>query len=443
MDGFVKKQPLAAFVWLMVCVGRGLLVALVPLALLALAAEAADVGEAAGATDFGEAAAEIPLADSSIRFLNFNKPLTLKPLQGLDYQLEPGSQKVRISDRLLVATRQPQWLQSLSIREPEVLSATPLYQGHIQYWQLQLSSVGLLQAWLDRLKDEPAVLHVQPDLLQLGGKRLQNKTNALPGDAPPATEMRRLALELGLKGDGKGATIAVIDDGFDLSHPQLADLKTEFEFDIASRTTDARPRAITERHGTAIAGVLFGKRDGIAPDGIVPAASLIAIRQPDSWTSNTLLAFQLAHLAGADVINCSWTSPMLLQPITDVVDDLARHGRDGLGMPVVFAAGNQGRLITGYSTEAAIAEALVVGAAGPDGRRLRFSNHGPTVDFYAPALKTTTTAPNHDYASFSGTSFAAALTSGLIAQLIANDASQTLAQLQQQLQTLWPGPSKE
>lgn len=179
--------------------------------------------------------------------------------------------------------------------------------------------------------------------------------------------------------------------------------------------------------------MLFAAHNGIAPEGLVPAASIVAIAQPDTWTSQTLQSFYLAYLAGADVINCSWHSRWLLEPVVDVVNELAIAGRQGKGTAVVFAAGNEGKQLTAHMHEAGIEKAITVGAHDKAGQPLPTSNFGSMIDFWVFGGRTISTDQSGSYASFAGTSLSAAIVSGYMALLFSQDQTLTLQQAQQQL----------
>ena len=193
------------------------------------------------------------------------------------------------------------------------------------------------------------------------------------------------------KSKGEGVKIAIIDDGFNLMHEDLQHIKTSFSFDSESGELNARPHHHKDSHGTKVAGIIFAAHNQKGIDGVAPEAQIITLRQPDTWTSNTIRSFQLAKLAGASVINCSWHSHWLAQPIKEIVDELAQHGRKGKGIAVIFAAGNEGKKILPDSIEASKESAIVVGSQSADYTRLKSSNYGETVDLEIYGARAQTT----------------------------------------------------
>jgi len=203
---------------------------------------------------------------------------------------------------------------------------------------------------------------------------------------------------------GEGVNIAIIDDGFNLEHEDLKGVDIAFLYDADQKNLDASPKLNIDNHGTQVTGIIFSQHNGIGIDGIAPKASLIAIRQANNVTSDTILAFTVASKAGAHIINCSWNSPVLLEPVFDVIKDLANNN-----IAIVFAAGNDAKEIQAYSIEASIAEVITVGAIQ------EFSNFGKILDFSLNGANIKTTRFDGTYGYFGGTSATAPIVSGLIA----------------------------
>jgi subtilisin family serine protease len=232
----------------------------------------------------------------------------------------------------------------------------------------------------------------------------------------------------------------VIDDGFNLDHEDLRGAEVGFSYDAELKRLGAEPQARIDRHGTRVAGILVAQHNGKGIDGIAPKATLIPIRQVSTRTSDTVLSFTVADLAGADIINCSWNSRVLMEPVHDVIEHLARRGRGGLGTAVVFAAGNEGETLLPGSREAAMESVIAVGSLA-EGRIAPYSNRGEAVDLYLPGRLRTTF--NRGYGPFNGTSASAALASGLAALLLARRPRMTLGELRTGLvagvSKIWPG----
>lgn len=371
-----------------------------------------------------------------LTFSNFGRDIQLVQEQG-QYRVAGTGQSVQLANRLIVQALPALKRDDLLYLHPAIRRAVLLFAGqNSQYFVVDLQAGADMQAVLQAVSQQPGIGLVQPDILQLA-----QRADA-PAARAPATEVATPALvSLWQRSKGQGVKIAIIDDGFDLSHGQLDHVSLAFSYDAETRQLTAEPLARRDSHGTRMAGILFAAHDGSGLEGLAPDAQLIAIRQPDTWTSNTLLSFHLAALAGADVINCGWTTGLLLQPVADAVQELAQHGRNGKGIAVVFAAGNEGRAIAEGSSEAAIADAIVVAAGDVSGQRLPSSNFGASVDLMAFGGSIDSTAVHGGYAQLGGTSLASAIVSGLAALLIGADPERDLAELLTQLKAITPPQS--
>lgn len=383
-----------------------------------------------------------------IPFQNFNKTDCLTPVanisnganQGSDvYQVSGKSLQVSLSNRLIVRASgftKP----SLQALDSRIVAVSELYlMPEANYYLVTLNTRDQLSAVMKVFKDISNISLVQPDILQLTVRTEVGRTETREqapslNSAPYFSQLDIPALWQTTK--GRDVKVAVIDDGFELSHEELRFTDVVFSYDAERRVQDVSPKSELDIHGTKVIGTIFAAHDGRGIDGIAPEASLIAIRQPSTWTSSTLLSFYLSKLSDADIVNASWNSQWLLEPLADIVSDLARNGRGGKGTAVVFSAGNNGAEQTSIegidSNEASLLNAVVIGSDDGIGHRTRFSNYGSSVDAYiygkpAPALV------SGGYGRFSGTSLSTAVASGYFALLLSNNPSLTLDQLVAQL----------
>jgi hypothetical protein len=109
---------------------------------------------------------------------------------------------------------------------------------------------------------------------------------------------------------GSGQLIAIVDDGYRLTHDELdgKTIKSYGSFGV-------------EGHGTAVAAIAAGKWDGKGMMGIAPAANL-HLSSFMSGFASVAAATRDAQAAGAVVQNNSWGYDI---PITDVQDHLAAN----------------------------------------------------------------------------------------------------------------------
>ena len=235
------------------------------------------------------------------------------------------------------------------------------------------------------------------------------------------------------KTKGAGITIAIVDTGIDLGHPDLAG-KIVGHYDCTSGSCVGGTGAGNDDngHGSHVAGIAAATTgNGIGIAGVAPAAKLMAVKVLDSSGSGScpdiVTGIRFASDHGARVINLS------LGPEIGLLDFLLGNGcvtdlenaaayAYGRGDVVVIAAGNQS-LKSAYNSNAL----EVVGATGPQDEVAAYSNTGANV--YAPGGDATgsqctvsecvlSTWMNNGYALEQGTSMATPHVSGLAALLL-------------------------
>ena len=241
---------------------------------------------------------------------------------------------------------------------------------------------------------------------------------------------------------GSGVTIAVVDTGINLNHPDLRG-KIVRPVSCIGGTCTAGGND-DNGHGTHVAGIaaaVTGNGVGIA--GVAPSAKLMPVKVLDEEGSGdcddiaTGIRFAADH--GARVINLS-LGPELPGLLAVLLQGGCISGLEAAatyawnkGIFVVIAAGNNG-LRSVYDSAAL----EVVGATGPDDQPASYSSSG--ADVYAPggdasSCSTSTcifsTWTGEGYALNQGTSMAAPHVSGIAALLFARGYSNT--QIRQRL----------
>jgi len=183
---------------------------------------------------------------------------------------------------------------------------------------------------------------------------------------------------------GIGIKIAIIDDGFDINHPELKGrIYAKHNFSNVGTDDDISHTSTEDHHGTAVAGIIASNVDGYGIAGIAPNAQLILIKMPDSLSDDTLISmFNYAIEAGADVINCSWGTNNVSPGITDYLNNIAKNARDSKGIAIVFASGNENMDMS--KDESAIKNIIGVGATDYQSLRTSYSNYGKELDIVAP-----------------------------------------------------------
>jgi len=181
---------------------------------------------------------------------------------------------------------------------------------------------------------------------------------------------------------GKGIKVAVIDDGIDLNHEDLVG-SVGGRYDLASQSQAVGHSSSSDYHGTAVAGIIGANANSIGIRGVAPESELIIIKYKSKMSdSETISLFNKAVELGADIINCSWGTGNVSPAVRSTIQDIARNGRDGKGVFIVFASGNSGWYMG--NDESAIPEVVAVGATDRTGLRSSYSNFGPFLDVMAP-----------------------------------------------------------
>jgi subtilisin family serine protease/subtilisin-like proprotein convertase family protein len=191
---------------------------------------------------------------------------------------------------------------------------------------------------------------------------------------------------------GQGVVIGIADDGVDLAHTDfLGQGADDLHFNFTTGKADGNPVASNQGHGTLVAGLALAKADnnrGIA--GVSPGAklaSLVIWTPGDDFGSEEEVADMFQYRNDAvHVQNHSWGNSTIEQLDTAVLEAKAieraiETGRDGKGVLMIRVAGNSreedwNASSDGYSNDPRV---VTVGAVGPDGRVVGFSNVGACV----------------------------------------------------------------
>lgn len=182
---------------------------------------------------------------------------------------------------------------------------------------------------------------------------------------------------------GKGIKVAIIDNGLDVNHEDLRGGIID-TFDIYTETKDVSPDGRDlNYHGTAVTGILGARSNEIGIRGVAPNSQILFLKhEKKMFDYEVVKLFKKAEEFGADVINCSWGTYNVSSAVREVVADLAKNGRNGKGISIIFAAGNDTREIE--NDESSIEEAIAVGSTSIGNIRAGYSNFGKELDIMAP-----------------------------------------------------------
>ncbi|WP_030313420.1 S8 family peptidase [Streptomyces flavochromogenes] len=190
--------------------------------------------------------------------------------------------------------------------------------------------------------------------------------------------------------DGRGAKVAVLDTGIDLTNADVKDNLTVSKSFVPGLTASDG-----QGHGTHVASTIAGSgaNSGGKYRGVAPGADLLVGKVLDNGGSGQfswiLEGMEWAAAQGADVINMSLGGPAATPDdvMTEAVDRLSAS----TGALFVIAAGNAGPGATTIGSPGTADSALTVGAVDKSDVLAGFSSRGPRVG--DSAIKPEITAP--------------------------------------------------
>lgn len=180
--------------------------------------------------------------------------------------------------------------------------------------------------------------------------------------------------------------IALIDDGFDLSHPDLKD-KVVAPFDFRTHSNQIAQGNPNYTHGTPCATIALGASNGSGMVGVAPMARFVPLEGTSFSDRITEAQLDYCIRNQVDIISCSWgtTDPAnrLNYRKQQALAKAARQGRNGKGCIVLFAAGNEGLNKINYY--AAHPDVIAVGSSTSNDLHADYSNQGPELTVVAPS----------------------------------------------------------
>ena len=258
---------------------------------------------------------------------------------------------------------------------------------------------------VSRELERDGVRSVQPNFRYV----LQEQQAVLTEGDPAQYALATLRLpEAHTLAHGANVTIAVIDSGIDLKHPELAGAISD-SFDALG--SKEGPHV----HGTGIAGVIVAHARLM---GSAPAANIVAIRAfatapsgAESASFVVLKALDYAASHGAQIVNMSFAGPK------DALIERGIAAAASKGIVMVAAAGNAGPKSPPLYP-AANPNVIAVSATDAHDKLFAASNRGSHIAIAAPGVDIFLPAPDEKYQMTSGTSFSAAYISGLVALML-------------------------
>jgi subtilisin-like proprotein convertase family protein len=254
---------------------------------------------------------------------------------------------------------------------------------------------------------------------------------------------------------GVGINIAIVDDGLQIAHPDLApNVRVDLCIDLNHPgRTDPSPESgnTFDNHGTVVAGLAAARGDnGLGVCGAAPRASLVGVRlisdtvatstDQDDADAMLHLATPAAAADRVSVSNNAWgpdDDGMTLDGAGPLMRDAqlsgVTNGRGGKGIVYVWAGGNgwdnyDDANYDGYANSRFV---IAVAATGPDGKWTSYGESGacllvnaPGGEFGGAGMVSTDRTGTTGYASGDyvpaslsevGTSYSAPLVAGVVA----------------------------
>lgn len=216
---------------------------------------------------------------------------------------------------------------------------------------------------------------------------------------------------------GEGVTIAVLDTGCDIDHP---DLKERI---IAGRNfTDddgGNPEIYNDYngHGTHVAGTIAASENNVGVVGVAPESNLLIVKVLNEHGSGQydwiIAGIHYAIEQKADIISMSLGGPDDNPELHEAIKLAVRNN-----IHVVCAAGNEGDgndSTDEFAYPGRYNEVICVGAINFERISSDFTNSHDAIDLVAPGEEILSTYLNGKYATLTGTSMAAPHVSGALA----------------------------
>ena len=224
---------------------------------------------------------------------------------------------------------------------------------------------------------------------------------------------------------GEGITVAVIDSGCDINHPNLKDRIIGYK--NFTNDDNGNPHIVTDYtgHGTHVCGIIGASdigNDGII--GVAPKCNLLVLKAlsknggKSSWVANAIKYAILYQ--NVDIISMSLGANQPSQEMRDAIQEAIKRG-----IVVVVAAGNNGdnnSQTMELNYPASFNECITVGSVTYSKRNSRFTATSREIDLVAlgegyNSRGVLSTYPNGLYKEMKGTSMATPFVSGALALL--------------------------
>lgn len=206
---------------------------------------------------------------------------------------------------------------------------------------------------------------------------------------------------------GKGVVVAVVDQGMEYNHPDLAaNINPAISFSSFSTKADGQPVTAADNHGMPVGGLIAEiGNNGLGGIGIASGATLASVyidlrsgQDPAAKDAGDFLDVLKMTVGNYDVVNNSWglggtfnpantTSNI---PTAQALKDAVTLGRNGKGSVVVFAAGNDRTMGADSNSDFLSSSPFTISVAAID-------HNGKVSAYSTPGAANLVSAPTNSY----------------------------------------------
>lgn len=211
---------------------------------------------------------------------------------------------------------------------------------------------------------------------------------------------------------GEGVNIAVIDCGVKKDHPDIAG-----SYKGGKDTVSGDPGVDEEGHGTFVAGIIAGKKTGVAPDSSIYSVKVFKQKEGDypALKAGIMWCLNNPEDVHIDLINMSLGSPEYWDELEGVCELAYQKG-----VPIIAAAGNNYSGAFFPATHKNVISVTAVQNLGDSIDSLvlnhcEYSNFWPSANVCAPGETVLSLCFEGGYCQGGGTSAAAPHVTGVLA----------------------------